>query len=125
MRIVYDFSPFNRALRAMWSHWDGRSVCAVDENGVIGGCGFSYVRDGKTSAFILGLRPRWASRELYAAIMRLPILMGAETIIASCGSNTHSQAVCRQMGGSKGKGGQYTFTKEGLLKRAMEIENGQ
>lgn len=40
MRIVYDYPPYKRALRSFWPMWDGRCVCAVDEKGILGGCGF-------------------------------------------------------------------------------------
>lgn len=125
MRIVYDYPPYKRALRAFWPNWEGRCVCAVDDAGILGGCGFSTVAQCRTRAFILGLRPAWASREIYAAIMRLPHAMGAETIFATCGNNLRSQSVCRQMRGKDIGGGYFEFTSEGLLKRAMEIENAQ
>lgn len=125
MRIVYDYPPFKRALTAMWPQFAGRCVCVVDERGILGGCGFSTVKQGCTSAFILGLRPAWASREIYANIMRLPHAMGAETIFATCGNNLRSQSVCRQMRGKDIGGGNFEFTSEGLLKRAREIENAQ
>lgn len=126
MRVVYDYPPFKRALKAMWPRFEGRCVCAVDERGILGGCGFlSPVERGRTSAFILGLRPAWASREIYAAIMRLPQAMGAETIFASCGDNLRSQSVCRQMRGEDVGGGNFEFTSEGLLKRAKEIEDAK
>ncbi len=125
MRIVYDYPPFKRALKAMWPKFEGRCVCAVDERGILGGCGFSTVVQCRTSAFILGLRPAWASREIYAAIMRLPHAMGAETILAICGNNLRSQSVCRQMRGEDVGGGNFEFTSEGLLKRAKEIEDAK
>lgn len=125
MRIVYDYPPFKRALKAMWPKFEGRCVCAVDERGILGGCGFSTVAQCRTSAFILGLRPAWASREIYAAIMRLPHAMGAETIFAICGNNLRSQSVCRQMRGEDVGGGNFEFTSEGLLKRAKEIEDAK
>lgn len=125
MRIVYDYPPFKRALKAMWPKFEGRCVCAVDERGILGGCGFSTVVQCRTSAFILGLRPAWASREIYAAIMRLPPAMGAETIFAICGNNLRSQSVCRQMRGEDVGGGNFEFTSEGLLKRAKEIEDAK
>ena len=123
MRIVYDYPPYKRALKAMWPKFEGRCVCAVDERGILGGCGVTKVVDGRTSAFILGIRHGWASRSLYAAIMRLPVEMGAEEVVANCGRNTRSQAVCRQMGLSEVGAGVFKATSEGLLKRAKEIED--
>lgn len=123
MKIVYDYPPYKRALKAMWPQFAGRCVCAVDERGILGGCGFSTVKQGCTSAFILGLRPAWASREIYASIMRLPHAMGAETIFATCGDNKRSQAVCRQMHGIELGAGCFKWSKKELLKRAKEIEN--
>ena len=65
MEIKYDYPPFQKALKAFWSVFNGRSVCAVDETGILGGCGFSQNSSVETVAFILGLRPGWASRQLY------------------------------------------------------------
>lgn len=123
MRIVYDYPPYKRALKAMWPLWNGRCVCAVDERGILGGGGFDRVREGQTHAYILGIRPVWAGREIYAAILRMPIEMGAETVFANCGDNKRSQAVCRQMHGIELGAGCFKWGKEEILKRAKEIEN--
>lgn len=127
MRIVYDYPPFKRALTAMWPTWSWRCVCAVDEKGgaSLGGCGFSTVKNGTTYAAILGLRPRWASREIYAAILRMPSAIGATEIIADCGNNARSKAVCRYLGGEEISDGRFKFTSKRCLKRAEEIEHAK
>lgn len=125
MRIVYDYPPYKRALRSFWPTWDGRCVCAVDEKGILGGCGFSTVKDGTTYAAILGLRPRWASREIYAAILRMPSAIGATETVAVCGKNIRSKAVCRYMGGKEVADGLFRSTNEGMLRRAEEIERAE
>ena len=88
-----------------------QSICAVDDDGtILGGCGFSPVRNGRTSAFLLALNKKWATRETYAAIMRFPFEeMGAEVVVASVGSNVRSRNCCVKMGGRSSLGGERSF----------------
>lgn len=101
-----------------------QSICAVDDDGtILGGCGFSPVRNGRTSAFLLALNKRWATRETYAAIMRFPFEeMGAEFVDANVGSNVRSRNCCVKMGGCSSEDGcSFSFAKNETMRMAGRL----
>lgn len=128
MRIEKDNARFNAALKAYFDSQGlhsvrFRSVCAVDDDGtILGGCGFSPVRKGRTVCYLLGLRKGWATRQTYAAIMRFPFEdLGADYVDARTGKNHLSRNCAMQMGGVLSEdGNSLTFEKEATLKRAAE-----
>ena len=101
-----------------------QSICAVDDDGtILGGCGFSPVRNGRTSAFLLALNKKWATRETYAAIMRFPFEeMGADVVDANVGLNVRSRNVCVKMGGQKYENGKtFLFTEKDIRMAMVEL----
>lgn len=126
MRIEFDNPAFERALKSYFSGWTGRSVCAVDDDGaVLGGCGFSPVSRGTTSAYILGLRKGWATRAFYAAMLRFPfVTMGAQKCFAHSGPNVRSENINKHLGMTKMLDGVYVMTAETALQKADAFEDG-
>lgn len=100
-----------------------QSICAIDDDGkILGGCGFSPVRNGRTSAFLLALNKKWATRETYSAIMRFPFEeMGAEVVDANVGSNIRSRNCCLKMGGMLLGENFFIFSKVNTLREALKL----
>lgn len=123
MRIVKDHPGFKKGIKSYFKTEVSRNICITDDNGkLLAGCGFSPVKDNKTYAFILRLRPNWASKEFYGALLRFPFEeMGAEQCIARVGSNQKSTRVCEHLGGIKQADGSFLFTKEKSLKDSVEV----
>lgn len=122
MRFEKNNPKYEKALRTYFDkalqNVPIQSICAIDDDGkILGGCGFSPVRNGRTSAFILALNKKWATRETYAAIMRFPFEeMGAEVVEANVGSNVRSRNCCVKMGGISCKDERsFFFKKESVL----------
>lgn len=116
----YEKAPrtyFDKALKGV----PIQSVCAIDDDGtILGWCGFSPVRNGRTSAFLLALNKRWATKETYSAIMRFPFEeMGAEFVDASVGSNVRSRNCCVKMGGDQSDDRKHYVFKKGVVLRLM------
>lgn len=112
MKIVYNYPPFQKALKALWPQFTGTSVCAVENGKPLGGCGFSPVQKGITSGWLLSLTPKWASKDIYVAIMRFPFdVLGAKKVIAVTGGSIASSLVCRRLGGKEVEPNHFVFTK--------------
>lgn len=119
MEIKYDYPPFQKALKAMWPGFNGRSVCSVENGAVLGGCGFSPVVDGVTHGFLLSIADKWASRRLYSEILRFPFsVMGADTAIAGVRGNVRSRNVVVTLGGFEANDGTFVFRRDSALEKA-------
>lgn len=125
MRIEKDNPGFLKALNTYFTTTDvKRCVCAIDDNGVVlGGCGFTNVVNGVTYGYLLGLQKGWASREIYAAIMRFPFEdIKANDVIAYVGKNKISYNCCIKLGGiPNGDGTRLIFHKDRNYKMAKEL----
>lgn len=126
MRIEKDNPGFLKALNVYFPRSNvKRCVCAIDDNDVVlGGCGFSNVVNGVTYGFLLGLQRGWASREIYAAIMRYPFeTLEADLAVAIVGKNKRSFNCCLKLGGVPNEDGtRLTFSKERTYKIAQQLE---
>lgn len=102
-----------------------QSICAIDDDGkILGGCGFTAVRNGTTYGFLLALDKKWATRETYAAIMRFPFEdMGAKVVVANVGSNVRSRNCCVKMGGQVYENGKaFLFTEKDIRVAIAELD---
>lgn len=122
MTIVFDHPGFKKAIDSFFKAEVARNICVVEGDKLLAGCGFSKVKDGKTYAYLLRLRPAWASKDFYAALLRFPFeQMGVEECIAKVGTNVKSTRVCEHLGGVKQKDGIFIFEKTKALKDSVEV----
>lgn len=126
MRIEKDNPGFLKALNTYFTTTDVKHcVCVIDDNGVVlGGCGFSNVVNGVTYGYLLGLQKGWASREIYAAIMRYPFeTLGADFAVANVKKNKRTYNCCLKLGGVPNRNGtRFVFTKERNYQMADDLE---
>ena len=128
MRFEENNSNYNKALKTYFSFLKNRpfhSICAIDDDGkILGGCGFSPVINGMTTCYLLALDKKWATKEVYKAIMLYPFnKLKANIVKAIINNNTRSKNVALHMGGQYSSSDKVILLyKEDVLKQVQKYE---
>ena len=125
MRIVFNNAQYNKALKSYFASADFEfcSVCAINEKGaILGGCGFSPVKNNTTYVYILALNPKWASIELYKEIMKFPfITMNADIVLAVVHNKAAINIGLRMGGTITNDGHGLIFEKDAVLAKLNNL----
>lgn len=126
MRFEEDNSNYNKALKAFFTILKDRpfhSICAIDDDGkILGGCGFSPVKNGETTCYLLALDKKWANKEVYKIIMQYPFkVLKANSVIAIV-NNKLSRNTAINMGGTSLSNKMIFLYKKDVLNRLKKYE---